>query len=147
MCDIGLEVYFQTFISENFHDPTCVVAGVCEGVLFCCLRVLLSSPVFLAVFIVHVVVFILLFSLQMSFLLTTLIVVSFHVSLCLRLVVGRLLRAAPFCSVGFYTAVVSKVRSADPKGSAASFQRIRGYISVMVTLKFDVLLKIIAKLL
>jgi hypothetical protein len=36
---------------------------------------------------------------------------------------------------------VTKVCFADPKGSLTSFQGIRGYISLMVTSKFDVLLK------
>jgi hypothetical protein len=31
--------------------------------------------------------------------------------------------------------VVTKVRSADPKGSGTSSQRIRGYISIITTLK------------
>jgi hypothetical protein len=43
--------------------------------------------------------------------------------------------------------VVPKVCFADPKKSATSSQRIRGYISVMATLEFDVLLKITAELL
>jgi len=42
--------------------------------------------------------------------------------------------------------VVPKVCSADPKGSATISQGIHGYISVMATLKFDVLLKIVAQL-
>ena len=46
-----------------------------------------------------------------------------------------------------YNAGVPKVCSADPKASTISSQWIRGYISVMTTLKSDVLLKIIAKLL
>jgi hypothetical protein len=35
-----------------------------------------------------------------------------------------------------YKPVVPQVCSADPKGSATSSQGIRGYISVMATLKF-----------
>ena len=35
-----------------------------------------------------------------------------------------------------HTAVVPKVRFADPKGFATSSQGIRGYISVMAALKF-----------
>jgi hypothetical protein len=42
--------------------------------------------------------------------------------------------------------VVPKVCSTDPKGSATSSQGTRGYISVIATLKFDILLKIIAEL-
>jgi len=38
-------------------------------------------------------------------------------------------------------AVVPKVCSAGHKGSLTSFQGIHGYISLMVTLKFDVLLR------
>lgn len=38
-------------------------------------------------------------------------------------------------------AVLPKVCCADPKGSVTSFQGIHGYISFMVTGKFDVLLK------
>jgi hypothetical protein len=38
-------------------------------------------------------------------------------------------------------ALVPKVCSADPKGSVTSFQGIHGFISLMVTLNFDVLLK------
>jgi hypothetical protein len=34
-----------------------------------------------------------------------------------------------------HTAVVPKVRFADPKGSATSFQEIRGYISIMAALE------------
>ena len=37
--------------------------------------------------------------------------------------------------------VVPRVCSAVPKGSVTSFQGIHGYISLMVTLKFDALLK------
>jgi hypothetical protein len=43
------------------------------------------------------------------------------------------------------TAGVHKVCFADPKGSSTSSQRIRGYTSVMATLKFGVLLEIIAE--
>ena len=54
--------------------------------------------------------------------------------------------------MSLFKAVVPKLCSADPKGSATSSQGIRGYISVMVTLKFtyffnsknNVLLKTIA---
>jgi hypothetical protein len=45
------------------------------------------------------------------------------------------------------SSVVPKVCYADPKGSATSSQGIHAYISVMATLKFDVLLKIIVEIL
>ena len=44
-------------------------------------------------------------------------------------------------------AVVPKVCPADPKGSATISQGIRGYVSVMATLKFGIFSKIIAELL
>jgi hypothetical protein len=43
--------------------------------------------------------------------------------------------------------LVPKMCTADPKGSAASTQRSGGYFTVMATLKFAVLLKIIVELL
>jgi len=42
--------------------------------------------------------------------------------------------------------LVPKVCSADPKGSATISQGIRGFVSIMDTLKFDVLWKIVAQL-
>jgi hypothetical protein len=44
-------------------------------------------------------------------------------------------------------AEVPKLCSADPKGSATSSQGMRGYISVLASLKFDGLLEIIVELL
>jgi hypothetical protein len=44
-------------------------------------------------------------------------------------------------------AVVPKARSVNPKGSATTSQGICEHISVMATLKFDVLQKIITELL
>jgi hypothetical protein len=41
--------------------------------------------------------------------------------------------------------VVPEVMSAGPRGSATSSQGISGYISVMATLKFDILFKIIVE--
>jgi hypothetical protein len=42
----------------------------------------------------------------------------------------------PYYTASFPRPVVPKVSSTDPEGSAACFQRIRGYISVMTTLQF-----------
>jgi len=42
--------------------------------------------------------------------------------------------------------LVNKMCSADPNGSTTGSQAIRGYISVMVRLKFNVWLKLIAEL-
>ena len=36
----------------------------------------------------------------------------------------------------YYNSVVPKVCSTDPKGSTTSSKRIRGYISIMASLKF-----------
>ena len=44
------------------------------------------------------------------------------------------------------TSVVLEVCCAGPRGSATSSQGICGYISVMATLKFDILRKIIVEL-
>ena len=49
--------------------------------------------------------------------------------------------SAPHCRP-----VVHKMCSADPNGSTTGSQEIRGYISVMVTLKFNILLKIITEI-
>ena len=48
--------------------------------------------------------------------------------------------------ISSFRSAVPKVCSADPLGSAASSQGIRGYISVMAALKFGILIKIIAEL-
>ena len=61
---------------------------------------------------------------------------SLVLSWCYRGQGNRLLLKVIISLIKFSGPVVPKVCSADPKRSATGSQRIRGYMSVMVTLKF-----------